>query len=70
MIYFARAEVSFVLKYIYKRNVYQILSWNGSDRQRTFKQFAAFSKNPKVLKTRIPVIFRIPRTFPRYIPYK
>lgn|GEM_PF-1171040 len=69
IIYFARSDISFVLKYIYKRDVYQKLSWNGQNNLKTFKQFADYSKDPKVLKTKIPFIFRIPPSFPRYIPY-
>ncbi|HIG65582.1 MAG TPA: hypothetical protein EYQ43_08535 [Methyloprofundus sp.] len=68
--YFARSDVSLVLKYIYKRDVYQELAWNGAPPPKTFEHFAVYSKDPKVLKTKIPIIFRIPRSFPRYIPYR
>jgi hypothetical protein len=60
--YYARADISFVIKYIYRKKVY----WEGRRKSPNYKQlYQTNTKNKKYYK----VLFETPTTFPKYRPY-
>ena len=61
--YYARSDISFVIKYMYKREVY----WKG--RRANFKYKKIYEKN-KYNNIYYQVLFDIPKNFPTYNPYE
>lgn len=60
--YYARADIAFVLKYIYKRNV----CWKG---RRSNPDYMKIYKENKNYTDYTPILFEIPENFPPYKPY-
>lgn len=60
--YYARADIAFVIKYIYKKNVY----WKS---RRINPDYVKIYKDNKNNKSYYPVWFKIPEGFPPYNPY-
>lgn len=60
--YYARADIAFVIKYIYKKNVY----WKGRRVNPDFKKHYEESKHNPDYKH---ILFEIPKNFPEYRPY-
>lgn len=60
--YYARADISFVIKYIYRKKVY----WEGRRKNPDYKKlYKTDRKNKQYYK----VLFETPTTFPKYRPY-
>lgn len=66
IIYYARADIAFIIKYIYKRDVY----WIGRRHNPTINDFYNFLREGKVSYFKTPVIFKTPLSFPNYEIYK
>jgi len=60
--YFARADIAFVIKYIYKRKVY----WEGRRANPEYKKIYEKRKRSKDYKY---ILFKLPAGFPVYRPY-
>jgi hypothetical protein len=60
--YYARADIAFVIKYIYKKNVY----WKGRRANPDYKKIYKDNKNNKDYEN---ILFEVPEGFPNYHPY-
>lgn len=61
--YFARADIAFVIKFIYHKKVY----WKG--RRKNPDYLLAYNKHKKNLNCN-PILFKLPQGFPKYVPYR
>jgi len=61
--YYARADIAFILKYIYKKNVH----WEGKFGGIDYKKNYNMNKNNQSFQH---ILFEIPDEFPPFIPYK
>jgi len=61
--YYARADIAFVLKYMYKKNV----DWEGRFGGMNYKKNYKLNKNNPSFRH---ILFDIPKDFPPFIPYK
>jgi hypothetical protein len=64
-IYFAREDIAFILKYIYKKRVYLPIRWRGNKLGKNF-YIKAYKKDNNQTK----ILFTTPKGFPKYEPYK
>lgn len=60
--YYARADIAFVIKYMYKRNVY----WEGRRANPDYKSIYEMQKDNKNYRQ---ILFKTPEGFPSYSPY-
>ena len=60
--FYARADIAFVLKYIYKKHVL----WEG---RRSNPDYIKIYKNREIKSTN-HILFETPKDFPKYIPYR
>lgn len=60
--YFARADIAFVIKYIYGKKVY----WEGRRKNPDYKKQHSLIKNTQYHN----ILFKTPKNFPEYIPYR
>jgi len=61
--FYARADIAFVIKYMYKKNV----DWEGRYGGMNYKNNYELNKNNPSFKH---ILFEIPKDFPPFIPYK
>lgn len=64
--YYARADISFVIKYIYGKKVF----WKGRRASPNYKKFYEKHQKNNTNKKYYRILFETPETFPQYIPYK
>lgn len=60
--FYARADIAFVIKYVYHKNVY----WEGRHANPEYKKI--YEKN-KYNKDSKQILFKIPKSFPKYDPF-
>jgi len=60
--YYARADIAFVLKYIYSKNVH----WEGRHKNPDYKKIYKDNKDNKDYRQ---ILFETPKDFPQYRPY-
>ena len=66
VVFFSREDIAFILKYVYNKNVYLPIRWRGNVLQKDFYIKAFNNKKTKLKK----VLFKTPKGFPKYEPYK
>ena len=64
--FYTRGDIAFILKYIYKKNVYLIVPWNGRKWEQDF-YIKAYNKD---IIHKNKVLLKAPKGFPDYEPYR
>ena len=65
--FFARADIAFVIKFIYRKNVFWQGRWANPDYKKAYKEHL---NNKDFIKKYYPVLFKTPRGFPNYEPFR
>ncbi len=67
LVFYAREDIAFVIKYIYNKNAYLPIRWRGN---KLDKDFYIKAYQSSKVKQNSKILFKTPKNFPNYKPYR